>query len=154
MDVRHVKVTDVFPYENNPRNNDGALEMVAESIKQCGYLAPIIVDEDMVILAGHTRYRAITEVLKWEEIEVIVKAGLTEEQKKKYRILDNKTNEFAQWDFDLLAKEAEGLDFGFDFGINGLMEKAENLKQQEKSEKMEPISKVCTCPRCGAEFEE
>ena len=86
MDVRKVSVTDVIPYENNPRNNDGALDMVAESIKQCGYLAPIVVDEDMVILAGHTRYRAITEVLNWETVEVVVKTGLTEEQKKKYRL--------------------------------------------------------------------
>lgn len=153
METRKVKVTDLIPYENNPRNNDGAVEAVAESIKQCGYLAPIIVDEDMVILAGHTRYRAITEVLDWDDVEIIVKEGLTEEQKKKYRILDNKTNEFAQWDFDLLKQETAGLDFGFDFGIDGLMTKADNLAKQEQKE-MKPITKVCTCPRCGKEFEE
>ena len=153
MDIKRVKTVDIIPYENNPRNNDGAVESVAESIKQCGYLAPIIVDENMVILAGHTRYRAITEVLKWDEVNVIIKDGLTEEQKRKYRLLDNKTNEFAQWDFDLLREEVTGLDFGFDFGIDGLMTKAENLEAQAEKE-IKPLSKICTCPRCGAEFEE
>lgn len=153
MDIRKANVNDVIPYPNNPRNNDNAVEAVAKSIEQCGYIAPIVVDEDMVILAGHTRFRAITEVLGWEEVEVIVEKDLTEEQKRKYRLLDNKTNEYAQWDFEMLKTEAEGLDFGFDFGIDALMTKAENLAEQDKP-KMEPISKICTCPRCGKEFEE
>lgn len=153
MDSIKVNVSELIPYENNPRNNDRAVDMVAESIRQCGYVAPIIVDEDMCILAGHTRYRAITEILGWDEVEVIVKDGLTEEQKIKYRILDNKTNEYAQWDFELLKQETEGLDFGFDFGIGGLMDKAENLKAAEEKTEMKPLSKLCTCPRCGKEFE-
>lgn len=153
MDSIKVKVTEIYPYENNPRNNDGAVQAVAESIKQCGYIAPIVVDENMVILAGHTRYRAITEELGWDVVDVIVVENLTEEQKTKYRILDNKTNEYAQWDFELLKQEAEGLDFGFDFGIDTLFTKADNLAAQEQT-KMEPMTKKCTCPRCGTEFEE
>ena len=113
------KLSELKPYENNPRINDEAVDDVVESIKQCSYIAPIIIDEDGVILAGHTRYRALKK-LKRKEAEVIVKAGLTEEQKRKYRLLDNKTAELAGWDLDLLADELEGLDFGdldLDWGI-------------------------------------
>lgn len=100
---------------------------MVESINQCGYIAPIIVDEDGVILAGHTRYKALVKLGR-EAVECIVKEGLTEEQKKKYRLLDNKTNELADWDLSLLAEELDGLDFGsldLDWGIAEEKEKAE-----------------------------
>lgn len=119
MQLITMKLKDIRPYPNNPRKNDTAVEAVAESIRQCGYVAPIIVDENGVILAGHTRYKAL-KALGRSEAEVVVKEGLTEEQKKKYRLLDNKTNELASWDFELLAQEMEGLDFGdldLDWGI-------------------------------------
>ena len=119
MQLQTMKLSELHPYPDNPRKNDGAVDAVAESIRQCGYVAPIIVDEDGVILAGHTRYKALRK-LGHTEAEVIVKEGLTEEQKKKYRLLDNKTNELASWDFELLAQELEGLDFGdldLDWGI-------------------------------------
>lgn len=124
-----VKIGDLTPYENNPRKNDKAVEAVAESIRQCGYVAPIIVDEDFVILAGHTRHKALKK-LGYTECEVVIKRGLTEEQKRKYRILDNKTNEFADWDTDLLAIELDGLDFGdFDFEFDV---KAETLVYEDE----------------------
>ena len=118
MEIRTLQISQIKPYPNNPRKNDEAVESVMESIKQCGYCQPILVDEDMVILAGHTRFKAIKR-LGWEECPVVVRAGMTEEQKRKYRLLDNKTNEIAQWDNDLLMEELEGLDFeGFDFGFD------------------------------------
>lgn len=100
----NIKLNDIIPYENNPRHNDNAVDAVIESIKQCSYIAPIIVDENNVILAGHTRYKALKQ-LGYEEIDVIIKSGLTDEQKRKYRLLDNKTNELATWDFELLENE-------------------------------------------------
>lgn len=105
------KLSEIRPYERNPRRNDPAVASVVESIQQCTYVAPIIVDEDGVILAGHTRYQALKK-LKRNEAQVIVKTGLSDEQKRKYRLLDNKTAELAGWDLDLLAGELEGLDFG------------------------------------------
>lgn len=117
MKLKTVRLEDVRPYENNPRRNDGAVDAVAESIRQCGYVAPIVVDEEMVILAGHTRYKALTR-LGHTTAKVLIAEGLSEEQKRKYRILDNKTGEIAEWDEDLLNIELEGLDFdGFDFGL-------------------------------------
>ena len=118
MKLKKVPLEQIKPYPNNPRINDQAVDAVAESIRQCTYISPIVVDENMVILAGHTRYKAMRK-LGMTEAEVIIKEGLTEEQKKKYRILDNKTNELATWDEELLNVELEGLDFGdFDFGFD------------------------------------
>ena len=114
-----LKLSEIMPYENNARKNDKAVKDVAESIKQCGYIAPIIVDENNVILAGHTRYKALKK-LGYKEVTVRKVTGLTEEQKRKYRLLDNKTNELAEWDFEKLKDEIDGLDFSefdIDWGI-------------------------------------
>ena len=56
------KLTEIRPYDNNPRIIDDAVDDVVESIRQCSYIAPIIVDEDGVILAGHTRYKALQKL--------------------------------------------------------------------------------------------
>lgn len=114
-----LKLSEIIPYENNARKNDKAVKDVAESIKQCGYIAPIIVDENNVILAGHTRYKALKK-LGYKEITVRKISGLTDEQKRKYRLLDNKTNEIADWDFEKLKDEIDGLDFSefdIDWGL-------------------------------------
>lgn len=120
MDIVKMRMEDIHPYQNNPRKNNQAVEAVAESIRQCGYVAPIIVDEGNVILAGHTRYKALKQ-LCYTEAEVVVKAGLSEEQKRKYRLLDNKTNELADWDFEMLEEELRDIDFGnleLDWGLD------------------------------------
>lgn len=122
MEIKRVAIGAIKPYDKNPRLNDGAVDAVAQSIRQCGYCAPIVVDENMVILAGHTRHKALKQ-LGWHEAEVCIVPGLTSDQKRKYRILDNKTNELAKWDFEALAHELEGLDFdGFDFGFDSIGE--------------------------------
>ena len=146
-----MRMEDIRPYPNNPRKNDGAVDAVAESIRQCGYVAPIIVDEDGVILAGHTRYKALQK-LGCETADVLIKSGMTEEQKKKYRLLDNKTGELAGWDFEKLAIELDGLDFGdFDFGFDSdSFEWADLVEDMEPKEK-EP--KKIQCPHCGEWFE-
>lgn len=117
MELKKLKLTEIKPYGKNPRKNDGAVDAVAESIKQCGYCSPIVVDENYEVLAGHTRLKALKKLGR-KECEVVVKDGLTEEQKQKYRILDNKTGEFAEWDFNVLDALLPSLDFdGFDFGF-------------------------------------
>ena len=146
MEIIKLNINEVIPYPDNPRKNDNAVDAVAESIKQCGYCSPIVIDENNVILAGHTRLKALKK-LKWKQVECVRKTGLTEEQKKKYRILDNKTNELAEWDFDLLEEEIDGLDFdGFDFGFDmPAFEEPQEIVEDEPpevDEDSEPITQL------------
>lgn len=144
MEIIKMPIGDIKPYPNNPRRNDDAVAAVMESIKQCGYCAPIVVDEDGVVLAGHTRLKALKKLGR-TEAEVCVKAGMTEEQKKKYRLLDNKTNELAVWDFDALAEELDGLDFGdFDFGFS-LADEESDTKERREAALAQSISVVIDC---------
>lgn len=139
------KLSDIKPYENNPRINDEAVDDVVESIKQCTYIAPIVIDENGVILAGHTRYKALTK-LGYKECEVLIISDLTEEQKKKYRLYDNKTAEFASWDQKKLSEELSDVDFqGYDFGQPKIKETEEETGSVNKKTK--------TCPCCGEVFE-
>lgn len=146
MEYMKKRLDEIHPYENNPRINDEAVDDVAESIRQCGYVAPIIIDEDGVILAGHTRHKALLR-LGWKECDVIVTSGLSEEQKRKFRLYDNKTNEFAEWDQKKLMEELSDVDFcGFDFGQPEFVEP--DAKVNEPAGRK---TKVCPC--CGEEFE-
>ena len=111
MKLQCLSLWDIKPYENNPRNNDNAVDAVAESIRQCSYVQPIIVDEHHVILAGHTRYKALQK-LGYDACECIIYEGLTEQQKRKFRYLDNKTGEAATWNVEKLEEELDGLDLG------------------------------------------
>ena len=146
MEIIKLKISDIKPYAKNPRKNDNAVDAVAESIKQCGYCSPIIIDENNVILCGHTRLKALKK-LGYKEAECVKKEGMTEEQKKKYRILDNKTSELAEWDFDLLGEELQDLDFGdFDFGFDkAAFENSKEIIEDEApevDEENEPITKL------------
>lgn len=145
MELKTIKIKDIHPYERNARKNDQAVDAVAQSIEQCSYVAPIVVDENHAILAGHTRWKALKKLGR-TECECIVKDGLTEEQKKKYRLLDNKTNELADWDFELLAEELEGLDFGsldLDWGIEE--DEAGEPKERKEAKINMTISVVIDC---------
>lgn len=120
--IKEVPIGDVKPYENNPRDNDGAVEATANSIKEFGWQQPIVVDKDMVIIAGHTRYKAAKK-LGMNEVPVVVADNLSPEQVKAYRLADNKTGELADWDMGLLDDELAEIadidmsDFGFDLDI-------------------------------------
>ena len=108
MNIVMMPVQDVKPYENNPRLNRQSVKVVADSIKQFGFKNPIVVDKDHVIIVGHTRLEA-GKSLGYKEVPVIVADDLNEEQVKAFRIMDNKSSEFAEWDFEKLSDELNEL---------------------------------------------
>jgi len=115
----HKKISQLKPYEKNPRNNEAAVEAVAESIKQNGFVQPIVIDQKNRICIGHTRFLA-AQLLELQEVPVIVKE-MTEADFMRLNIADNKTGELADWDDDLLKEMILDLDaIGDDLEIPGL----------------------------------
>lgn len=129
MNIINKLLTEIKPYEKNPRKNDGAVQYVAESIKQFGFKVPIVIDKDGVIVAGHTRYKAAKK-LGLNEVPCIVADDLNEEQIKAFRLADNKVAEKAEWDFDLLSSEIDDL-FDFDMTVFGFEEAEEEIEVVE-----------------------
>lgn len=106
MQIIMKKIKEITPYENNPRNNKKAVEFVMNSIKEFGFKQPIVIDGEGVIVCGHTRYQA-SKKLKLKEVPCVVADDLTEEQVKAFRLADNKTSEWAEWDLEKLEVEME-----------------------------------------------
>jgi DNA modification methylase len=124
-ELKNVPLADLIPYARNPRKNDPAVQRVAASLKEYGLVKnSIVVDEDMVLITGHTTLKAM-QALKWATApEVTQVFGLTEAQKKAYRIADNKLGELAAWDDELLALELDDLKvLDFDLDLTGFDDK-------------------------------
>ena len=118
MKIVDKKLSEIRPYEKNPRNNKNAVKYVKKSIEKFGFKVPIVIDGNGVIVAGHTRYKASQE-LGLETVPCVIADDLTEKQIKAFRLADNKTAEFATWDFDLLSDELDDLKLDFDMGEFG-----------------------------------
>jgi DNA modification methylase len=108
MKVEMRKVSDIKPYEKNPRDNDAAVDAVARSIQEFGFRQPIVLDAEGVIIVGHTRWKA-AQKLGLETVPVHVATDMTPAQIKAYRIADNKVAELAVWDMELLPIELSEL---------------------------------------------
>ena len=104
MKIELKNIADIKPYPNNPRINDDAVDAVVASIREFGFRQPIVVDTELVIVCGHTRYKAALK-LGLKKVPVHIAKDLTPEQIKAYRIADNKTAELAEWNYDLLPIE-------------------------------------------------
>ena len=121
--IEYIKTSELKPYGNNPRINDNAVDFVAESIKQFGFTQPIIIDEDKVIVCGHTRLKAALK-LGIEQLPCIQRKDLSEEQIKAFRLADNKVSELATWDLpklDIELDDIEDIDMsklGFDLDLS------------------------------------
>ena len=119
MNIIRRELDSIRPYAANAKKHDATqVANVAESIRQYGFVQPIVIDKDGVIVIGHCRALA-AEKLGMKEVPCVCVDDLTPEQVKALRVIDNKTNE-SPWDMDLLAAELPGLDlegFEFDWGI-------------------------------------
>ncbi len=169
-------IASVTPYHRNPRHTEAAVDAVKASIKAYGFNQPIVVDAEGIIIAGHTRYRAVRD-LGWEQVPVIV-ADLTAEQAREYRIADNKTGELATWDLSKLIPELREIgDLGSmtayfpDTDLNALLAETSGsmyqpptetgVREREKqmNDRFTTASKEAqsgyvdvTCPECGHDF--
>src|SRR6266581_8465727 len=116
MQIQLRPIATIRPYENNPRINDQAVDVVAASIREFGFRQPIVVDAQGVIICGHTRYKAALK-LGLKKVPVHVAKDLSPEQIKAYRLADNQSATLAEWDYELLPIElAELKELQFDMG--------------------------------------
>ncbi len=133
--IEYISLKKIVPYPKNPRKNDRAVEIVAKSIKEFGFKNPIVLDKKNEIVAGHTRLKAAMK-LELKEVPVIWADDLTKEQVKAFRIMDNKSNEFAQWDEELLKGELISLqDADFRLDLTGFsFRELGNILEKEVTE--------------------
>ena len=119
MKIQEVNIEDIIPYAKNPRQNDEAIAKVASSLKEFGWRQPIVVDKEMVVIAGHTRLGAARR-LNYKKVPIHIATDLTENQIKAYRIADNRVGQEAKWDEDLLSLELKDLQLdGYDLEQTG-----------------------------------
>jgi DNA modification methylase len=124
--LEYKNINEIHPYKFNPRKNEKAISIVADSIRQFGFLVPVVIDKNNELIAGHTRIEA-AKMLGLEEVPTIKVENLTEEQIRAFRIMDNKSTEYARWDRILLKREFEFLRTRIDMKFTGFRE-AEILK--------------------------
>ena len=157
MQIIQKRLEELREYKNNPRDNSGAVEPVANSIREFGFKVPIVATADGTIIAGHTRYKA-AKLLQMETVPVIVADDLTESQAMAYRLADNKTAELAEWDWGMLAQELAEIDAGglLDMGqfafSGGGAEDSREYKSMEIDVDSIESGWNGTCPGCGYQF--
>lgn len=108
VSMEYVDINDIAPYPFNPRKNAEAVESLANTIRTFGFLIPVVIDKDNVLVAGHTRVEAAKR-LSLTEVPAVRVDHLTDEQVNAFRLIDNKVAELAKWDFDMLAGEINKL---------------------------------------------
>jgi len=133
--IENFLLDNIKPYPGNPRKNDEAVDKVKNSIQQFGFNVPITLDVNNVIITGHARHKA-AKSLGLKNVPVIIIDNLSSEKVKAFRIMDNKTQEYAEWDMELLNIELEDLK-GFDFGMD--FKDAFDIKEPEMDDALEAI---------------
>lgn len=158
MKVVEIAVSELRPYENNPRKNEGAVDAVAASIKEFGFRVPILVNKENVIISGHTRLKAAKK-LGLDKVPCLVVDKLSANYIKQFRIVDNKSAELAKWDFAALADEIEGIsEINMDaFGFAAFNEEPEPEEVKSSLDEGEEVDLEDfddehfdhKCPECG-----
>ena len=162
MNIIEKNIDELSLYEHNPRQNDNAVDYVANSIKAFGFKVPCLISGTGEVICGHTRIKAAIK-LGMTAVPCIIADDLTEEQIRAFRLVDNQTAAIADWDMDMLEEELNKLadfdmdDFGFDllFGDDeDVSEKPQKLNQGGEIDTDEYADDKfeCTCPKCGFKF--
>lgn len=137
MQIIDMKINEIKPYAKNPRNNNNAIDAVANSIKEFGFKVPLVISKDNIIICGHTRYEAAKK-LGLATVPCVKADALTEDQEKAFRIADNKIQECSEWDVKLLGEELLDLvceynmtEFGFEDNEIKLLTCDEEIQSQQ-----------------------
>ena len=139
MNIQEMEITKIIPYINNPRKNLN-IDKVASSIKEFGFQQPIVIDEENIIIVGHTRFEAAKK-LGIEKVPVTI-AKLSKNQAKAYRIADNRLNQDASWDTKLLNLEFNDL-IGDNYNLDHLgftNDELDNLFLKDEKESEEELN--------------
>lgn len=158
MKIVEKKISELVPYDNNPRINEQAVDLVANSIKDFGFNVPVVIDENNVIVAGHTRTLA-AKSLGLDKVPCIIADDLDEAKIKAFRLADNKVSELSTWDHKKLNEELAKLvgsnmtDYGFEVPYEMLPDKEEQEQLFENEEiDLDDFSEESfrhECERCG-----
>jgi DNA modification methylase len=143
MNIVMKKPSELLVYENNPRNNDTAVDAVANSIKEFGFKVPIVITGKNVIIAGHTRLKASLK-LGLATVPCIVADDLTEGQIKAFRLADNKTAELASWDFSKLEEELSNIEM--DMSVFGFENLEADIPDNATDDDFDPSSELSETP--------
>jgi DNA modification methylase len=158
--AQYIKISELKPYENNARTHSNEqIEAICNSIKEFGFINPVIIDENNMILVGHGRIEA-AKVLGIDEAPYRRVTNLTEDQKRAYILADNKLSDLGGWDEDLLAQELGEIEldmslFGFDnidIGDFDINEEIEEDEVPEINEDAEPKAKLGDIYKLGNHF--
>ena len=130
-ELKTLKIDELKLFSSNPRHNNESAKMVAKSIKDFGYINPIVVDESFTILAGNTRFKAL-KLLGYDSVEVLVVTGLSEAQKNGFVIADNRAGEYSKWNMAALERMLSNMNLDADalseFGILNIKEQKKKLE--------------------------
>ncbi len=107
LNVQEIEVESLKPWNNNPRLNEHAVDAVARSIRSFGFNVPILCDQNMVIVAGHTRWKAAKQL--GLRCVPVIQLGMTDIQRRAFAVADNKTGELAEWSLPRLRDVLEEL---------------------------------------------
>lgn len=160
MKIEYRKLEDLVPYARNPRDNRNAIDKVAASIQAFGFLVPIIIDKNNVIIAGHTRFLAARKI-GMKEVPTIKAYDLSEDQVKAFRLADNRVAEISVWDIPLLGEmlddigdEIDMSQFGFEpIPVPDIYDMKDTGKEFDAND-FEDEAFEYECPECGFHFSE
>ena len=143
----YIKTSKLKLNPNNPRKNRESVPAVMLSIQKYGFKNPLICNSDYVVYCGNTRLKAAKE-LGLKELPCIVAEDLTPEEIREFAIVDNKSNELAEWDNELLRAELEELEglneFGFDFELEQAVKEEENSVEEDEVPEVDTKHKPLT----------
>lgn len=151
MEIVYRTIDSLQMYDNNPRNNEKAVEKVAKSIELYGFKVPMVIDSHNVIICGHTRYKAMLMLGRGgAEVPCVLANDLTDEQIKEFRLVDNKTSEYSDWDILALSEELKELERDMsDFDFQEAKIDWESVEDISEETYDEPKHEQYKCPACG-----